>query len=123
MACRVLAFGLVELGDAAGTIAAWCVADPPSSLIDAALDVPHVVAVIPSDVPGIEAFGDADAAVAPNGARRMRDRWLDRRSRRHVTAGGNETAGQGLAFGQVPVRVLLVVTPCAMNASCTIDLY
>jgi hypothetical protein len=61
----VLAFGLVELDDAAGAIAAWCVADPPPSLIDAALDVPHVVAVIPSDVAGVEAFGrDAEASVA-----------------------------------------------------------
>ena len=50
-----LAFGLIGLAQADDASAVWSLPDPPAEVVAAAaLGEPHVVAIIPSDVPGAE---------------------------------------------------------------------
>lgn len=56
-----IALGLVELDKTGNTHVVSYLLRPPQSVIAGALEVPHLVAVIPSDAPGVEAFGHDDA--------------------------------------------------------------
>jgi hypothetical protein len=52
-----LAFGLVDMTGTDAAPAAWYVTTPPADQVATAAAVPHLVAVVPSDAPGVEALG------------------------------------------------------------------
>lgn len=67
-ACRdgapVIAFGLVDLTSSDAPPATWYLDDAPDGLVARCVEVPHLVAVVPSDAPGVDAFGhDAERTV------------------------------------------------------------
>lgn len=60
-----IAFGLVDLNDAEAPPLLWYFASPPPEVVSRAMTEHHLVAVIPSDAPGVEAFGrDTEASLA-----------------------------------------------------------
>jgi hypothetical protein len=56
----VIAFGLVDLTSSDASPVTWYLRDAPDDLVTSFFDIPHLVAVVPSDAPGIEAFGHDD---------------------------------------------------------------
>lgn len=61
----VLAFGLVEFDRPEAPAATWYLLDPPPEVLTTVVDVPHLVAVVPADAPGIDEFGgDPEQTVA-----------------------------------------------------------
>jgi hypothetical protein len=53
-----IAFGLVDLTSSDAPPATWYLGDAPDGLVARFVEVPHLVAVVPSDAPGVEAFGN-----------------------------------------------------------------